>query len=91
MAGTGLVVDRAGTHEQRRLECGVIDDMKHRCYSRRRCVPKPSSIVIMPSWLTVENARMAFKLSLNSAIQAADQHRREADRRNDQEPGLGAG
>ena len=33
-------------------------------------VPKPSSIVIRPSWLTVEWASSAFRSSLNTAITA---------------------
>ena len=53
MAGAGLVIDRAGAHEQRRLERRVVDDVKHRA-TAAAAVPKPSSIVIMPSWLTVE-------------------------------------
>ena len=33
-------------------------------------VPSPSSMVISPRWLTVENASSAFRSSLNSAITA---------------------
>ena len=34
------------------------------------CVPKPSSMVSRPRWLTVENASSAFRSSLKSAISA---------------------
>ena len=33
-------------------------------------VPSPRSMVMRPRWLTVENARSAFRSSLNSAILA---------------------
>ena len=53
VAGMGLVIDDAGDHEQGRLEGGVIDDVEHRDHGRHG-VPKPSSMVIRPRWLTVE-------------------------------------